>query len=130
VSKVLIVDDNRSFRQLSAELLRLDGHEVLTAANGRETRRLLRSERPEIVLLDIMMPGDDGYAVCRQIKSDPATADTMVVVITALPREARYKSLQAGADAHLSKPIASRDLRALVNRLSQGPTTLGGSRPT
>jgi two-component system cell cycle response regulator len=117
MAKVLIVDDNESFRRLNAEFIKMDGHEVLTARNGRETIDLVRQEHPDILLLDIMMPGIDGYEICRSIKSDPDTQETMVVMITALPPSERFKSYQAGADEHITKPIQSRQLRDLVRRL-------------
>ena len=117
MAKVLVVDDNESFRRLNAEFIKMDGHEVLTARNGRETFDLVRQERPDILLLDIMMPGIDGYEICRQIKSDPDTQGTTVVMITALPPSERFKSYQAGADEHITKPIQSRQLRDLVRRL-------------
>ncbi len=117
MAKVLIVDDNDAFRRLCAEFIKFDGHQVLTARSGRETVPLVRQERPDILLLDIMMPGVDGYEVCRQIKSDPEIKDTMVVMLTALPPNERFKSFQAGADDHITKPIESRRLRDLVRRL-------------
>lgn len=117
MAKVLIVDDNESFRRLNAEFIKMDGHEVLTARNGRETLDLVRREHPDVLLLDIMMPGIDGYAICRSIKSDPDTQETMVVMITALPPSERFKSYQAGADEHITKPVQARQLRDLVRRL-------------
>ncbi len=119
MAKVLIVDDSEGFRRLNAELLKMDGHQVLTARNGRETLELVRSERPDILLLDIMMPGIDGYQVCQQVKGDPATRDTIVIMITALSQSARFKSLQAGADEHLTKPISARAMRDLVRSFAQ-----------
>jgi CheY-like chemotaxis protein len=65
-----------------------------------------------------MMPGTDGYEICRQIKDDPSTQDTMVIMITALPPSERFKSMQAGADEHISKPIESRQLRDMIKRLA------------
>jgi CheY-like chemotaxis protein len=119
MAKVLIVDDNESFRRLNAEFLKLDGHEVLMARNGRETLDIVRAEHPDILLLDIMMPGIDGYETCRQIKSDPETRDTMVVMVTALSESARFKSLQAGADEYVTKPVTARELRDLVRNLAE-----------
>ena len=117
MAKVLIVDDSEGFRRLNAELLKMDGHQVLMARNGRETLELVRSERPDILLLDIMMPGIDGYQVCQKVKDDPATQSTIVVMISALSASARFKSLQAGADEHLTKPISARAMRDLVRSL-------------
>ena len=117
MAKVLIVDDNEAFRRLNAEFIKMDGHTVLTARNGRETLDLVRQEHPDILLLDVMMPGIDGYKICRKVKSDPETQDTMVVMVTALPPHERFKSFQAGADEHITKPLQSRQLRDLVRRL-------------
>ena len=117
--KVLIVDDSESFRRLNAEFIKMDGHEVITARTGRETVDLVRQERPDILLLDIMMPGVDGYQICRQIKSDAEIQDTMVIMLTALPASTRFKSFQAGADEHVTKPIQSRQLRDMVRRLAE-----------
>ena len=119
MAKVLIIDDNVSFRRLNAEFLKLDGHEVLTSDTGDGALDLIRQERPDILLLDIMMPGIDGYETCRQIKSDPQTQDTLVVMLTALPHSERFKSYQAGADEHVTKPLPSRELRDLVRRLME-----------
>jgi len=116
---VLIVDDNEAFLELNAAFLSLDGHAVLTSDNARETLDLVRKEHPDIVLLDIVMPGVDGYQVCRQIKDDPATRDTLIVMMTALPASSRAHSREAGADAYIAKPIASQELRAIVQRLAE-----------
>jgi len=118
MAKVLIVDDNESFRRLNAQFLKMDGHEVFMARNGRETLDLVQQEHPDILLLDIMMPGMDGYAVCRKIKSDPTTQDTMVIVITALPKSSRARAVLAGADEHVTKPVHSRRLRDMVRQLA------------
>ena len=118
MAKVLIADDNEAFRALNAEFLKMDGHQVLTARNGRETLDLVQEEHPDILLLDIMMPGIDGYEICRQIKGDPETQDTVVVMLTALPLSERFKSFQAGADEHISKPIRSRQLRDAIRQLA------------
>jgi two-component system alkaline phosphatase synthesis response regulator PhoP len=122
MAKVLIVDDSEAFRRLNAELLKMDGHQVLMARNGRETLDLVRTERPDILLLDIMMPGIDGYQVCRQIKGDPDLKATIVVMVTAISQSARYRSLQAGADQHITKPISAREMREMVRSFAQRKT--------
>jgi len=119
MAKVLVVDDSEAFRRLNAEILKMDGHQVLMARNGRETLDLVRSERPDIVLLDIMMPGLDGFDVCQALKNDPATRGTMVVMVTALSESARYRAIQAGADGYVTKPISSREMRDLVRTLTE-----------
>ena len=118
MAKVLIVDDLESFRRLSAEFLKMDGHEVLMARDGQETLDIVRAERPDIVLLDIMMPGMDGYEVCRQLKSDPDTRDTLVVMVTVLADSERSRAILAGADDFVAKPVSSRRMRELVRTLA------------
>ena len=125
MAKVLIVDDSEAFRRLNAEILKLDGHQVLMARNGRETLDLVRSERPDILLLDIMMPGLDGFDVCRELKSDPVTRGTKVVMVTALSESARFRALQAGADEFVTKPLTSREMRDLVRTLVEGKRWAG-----
>ena len=125
MAKVLIVDDSEAFRRLNAEILKLDGHQVLMARNGRETLDLVRSERPDILLLDIMMPGLDGFDVCRELKSDPVTRGTKVVMVTALSESARFRALQAGADEFVTKPLTSREMRDLVRTLAEGKRWAG-----
>jgi DNA-binding response OmpR family regulator len=119
MAKVLIVDDSEAFRRLNAEILKMDGHQVLMARNGRETLELVRSERPDILLLDIMMPGLDGFEVCRELKGDPVPRGTVVVMVTALSESVRYRALQAGADEYVTKPITSRKMRDLVRTLTE-----------
>ncbi len=122
MAKVLIIDDNEAFLELNAAFLSLDGHTVLTSDNAQETLKLVREERPDILLLDIVMPSMDGYQVCQQIKEDPATCDTLVVMMTALPASSRARSREAGADAHIAKPIPSRELREIIQQLAEhGP---------
>lgn len=122
MAKVLIVDDNEAFLELNAAFLSLDGHTVLISESASETLDLVREERPDIVLLDIVMPGMDGYQVCQQIKADPATCHTLVVMMTALPASSRVRSREAGADAYIAKPIPSRELREIVQQLAERGT--------
>ena len=129
MAKVLIVDDSELFRRICAEFLKMDGHDILTARNGKETLALVQSEHPDIVLLDIMMPGMDGYEVCREIKDDPETQDTVVIMLTALSEGERFKSYQAGADKHITKPIQSRRLRDMVRQLEEYRRKDGGIGP-
>ena len=126
MAKVLIVDDSEAFRRLNAEILKMDGHQVLMARDGRETLDLVRSERPDVILLDIMMPGLDGFDVCRELKGDPTTRDTMVVMVTALSESARYRAIQAGADGYVTKPITSREMRDLVRTLTERAKQVNG----
>ena len=117
-AKVLVVDDTAANVKLLADLLAYKGYEVVTAASGEEGLRKLAEQRPDIVLLDIMMPGMNGYEVCRAIRADPKHAVLPVVMVTSLdPTQERIKGLEAGADDFLTKPINQPELIARVKSL-------------
>ncbi len=117
-AKVLVVDDTPHNVKLLADLLAVKGYAVATAVNGEEALVKVSSERPDLVLLDVMMPGLSGYDVCRRIRADPVTALLPVVLVTSLdPQQERVKGLEAGADDFLSKPINQGELFARVRSL-------------
>lgn len=105
-AKVLVVDDMPANVRLLQARLEAEYYEVLVAHNGAEALRLARTEQPDIVLLDVMMPELDGYEVTRQLKSDPETRHIPVILVTALDgRDDRLSGLEAGADDFLNKPV-------------------------
>lgn len=115
---VLVVDDVPKNVRLLADVLGAHGYRTSTAASGEEALACLAAERPDLVLLDVMMPGMDGYQVCRAIRADPACAVLPVVLVTALdPEQERIKGLEAGADDFLGKPIHQAELMARVRSL-------------
>jgi CheY-like chemotaxis protein/signal transduction histidine kinase/class 3 adenylate cyclase len=115
---LLVVDDQPYDSLLLSNYLREEGYQVLTANSGVEALELLISRDPDIVLSDVMMPGMDGFEVCRRIKDRPESVLTPVVLITALDgQEDRIKGIQAGADEFLSKPINREELMARVRSL-------------
>ncbi|OGL20374.1 MAG: guanylate cyclase [Candidatus Rokubacteria bacterium RIFCSPLOWO2_12_FULL_71_19] len=117
-AKILVVDDTPHNVKLLADLLAVKGYTVATAASGREALDKVATERPDLVLLDVMMPELSGYEVCRRIRDDPATAMLPVVMVTALdPAQERVKGLDAGADDFLSKPVSQAELLARVRSL-------------
>jgi len=117
-AKVLVVDDTPHNVKLLADLLGVKGYSVATAATGEEGLAKLAAEKPDLVLLDVMMPGLSGYEVCRQIRADPGTALLPVVLVTSLdPQQERVKGIEAGADDFLSKPINQPELFARVRSL-------------
>jgi adenylate cyclase len=117
-AKILVVDDTPQNVKLLADLLQAKGYEVSTAANGNAALERLAADAPDLVLLDVMMPGLTGYDVCRNIRADPATALLPVVLVTALdPQQERVKGIEAGADDFLSKPINQAELFARVKSL-------------
>jgi putative two-component system response regulator len=116
--KVLVVDDTPQNVKLLADLLAVKGYAVCTAANGEQALAQVAKEKPDLVLLDIIMPGLSGYEVCRRIRANPETALLPVVMCTSLdPGEERVKGIEAGADDFLSKPINAPELRARVRSL-------------
>ena len=117
-AKVLVVDDTPANVKLLADLLAVKGFGVATAVNGEEALVKVASEKPDLVLLDVMMPGLSGYDVCRRIRAEPATALLPVVLVTSLdPQGERLKGIEAGADDFLSKPINQAELFARVRSL-------------
>lgn len=113
--KILIADDRPDFVQLLRDLLTVEGYQVVTAENGREALETIYQCAPDLVLLDLNMPVMDGYEVCHQIKTDPATADIPVLMLTAwADPEYRVKGLELGAEDYLAKPFEHRELLARI----------------
>ncbi|HJU22166.1 MAG TPA: response regulator [Casimicrobiaceae bacterium] len=116
--KVLVVDDTPLNVKLLGDLLGAKGYAVTTAQNGEEALAKLERDIPDIVLLDVMMPGLSGYDVCRRIRANPDTALLPVVLVTSLdPQQERVHGIEAGADDFLSKPIHQPELFARVRSL-------------
>ena len=116
--KILVVDDTPHNVKLLADLLGAKDYAVCTAASGAEALVQVERESPDLVLLDVMMPGMSGYEVCRAIREKPETRLLPVVMVTALdPAQERVKGIEAGADDFLSKPINTAELLARVRSL-------------
>ena len=116
--RILVVDDTPVNLKLLADLLGAKGYGVVTASAGPEALEKVEKEQPDLVLLDVMMPGMSGYEVCRKIRESPATAMLPGVMVTALdPAQERVKGIEAGADDFLMKPINQQELLARVRSL-------------
>jgi len=117
-AKILVVDDQPQNVRLLADLLGAKGYTVSTAASGADALEQVRKVQPDLVLLDVVMPGMTGYEVCRRIRESPDTAVLPVVLVTSLdPGEERIKGLDAGADDFLTKPVNQAELLARVRSL-------------
>ena len=117
---ILVVDDAPMGRELLSGLLEQGGFAVRTASSGREALDMAAANAPDLVLLDVMMPGMDGYEVCRRMRRDPALAQVPVIMVTALDdRESRLKGIEAGADDFLTKPFDEAELSARVRTITR-----------
>jgi len=113
--KVLVAEDNRDSRELVSDILLGLGYTPLLAADGRDALRKIQAEQPDLVILDVNMPGMDGFAVCEAVKRSPATAHIPVIMLTAqADLESRVTGLRLGADDYLTKPFYPRELIARI----------------
>ena len=119
-ARILVVDDIDANVRLLRAKLEAEYFEVLTACDGPSAISMAQSERPDMVLLDVMMPGMDGFEVCRRLRADPTTEHIPIVMVTALDgRRERLTGLDAGADDFLNKPIDDVTLFARVRSLAR-----------
>lgn len=121
---VLVVDDDSEIRKLLGEYLERSGFRVSLATDGREMRRMLEDRRPDIVVLDVMLPGEDGFALCRDLR---ARSGTPVIMLTARIDEMdRIVGLEIGADDYLAKPFSPRELLARLKSILRRTRRLPG----
>lgn len=115
--KILIIDDEKDL--IETLTLRLEGHgyKILSAPDGVAGLKLLQLEKPDVVLLDVMMPKMDGYLVCRSIKKDPLYATTKVLMLSAKAlAEDKRKGEEAGCDAYITKPFDGKELVRVIEK--------------
>jgi len=118
MARILVVDDQRSNVELMAGVLKARGYDVVTAADGEAALEQVREASPDIVVSDILMPGMDGYELCRRLRASPATALLPVVLVTSLdPQGERIRGIEAGADDFITKPVNWDELFARVRSL-------------
>jgi len=116
--KVLVCDDELHILESVSYVIREEGYSVITAEDGETGLQLARQELPNLVLLDIMMPGKDGFEVCRELKSDPETHGVYVILLTAMGQESDMEEgRRSGADEYMTKPYAPRMLRRRLHEL-------------
>lgn len=114
---ILVVEDSPTEMQIVRTALQNKGYEVITATNGEEGLEKVRSQLPSLVVLDVVLPGRNGFQVCRDLKSSPDTKDVPVILLTSKTQESdRFWGMKQGADAYLTKPWREEELLALVAR--------------
>jgi len=117
--KVLIVEDSPTALYVTGQTLADDGHRVLRATDGKEAVRIAVEEQPDLILLDVILPGLNGFQVCREIKTTPETAQIPVILLTSKTRESDRKwGLEQGADGYLMKPYEASDLLEMVSHFA------------
>ena len=122
IPRILIVDDDPDMVELVRLALTEAGFSVRTAANGQEALRKAQRSPPDLVVLDLLLPGMNGFSVCEQLRLNPATASVPVLMITVLPGEfPRLVGAEAGADAYLNKPFRMEELVSCVGDLVRRP---------
>lgn len=125
--RVLVVDDDELTRDILTTILDLEQFDVDVAEDGEAALAHVAAQRPDVVVLDVMMPGMDGYEVCRRIKDDPATGDLPVVLLTARDTDDdRRRGHEAGCDAYLTKPFSPLSLILAIDQL-EGETQQGAT---
>ncbi len=112
--KVLVVDDDPAILEICSDLLQTEGYAVMVATNGQQALEQIRTDPPQVVLMDIMMPVLDGVEACRQVKANPVTADIPVVLMSARTNLTRQSQELASADALVAKPF---DIDHLLNTI-------------
>jgi two-component system cell cycle response regulator DivK len=121
---ILVVDDNAQNLKLARVMLRAEGYDVRTAADAEEALELLAGYTPQLILMDIQLPGMDGLELTRRLKADPARRDIFVIALTAYAMKGDHeRALAAGCDGYLAKPI---DTDALASKVG---AMLSGRRP-
>ncbi len=126
---VLVVDDDRVIQQLLVVNLELEGYNVITAADGEQAVAKIASAKPDLVLLDIMMPKFDGWEVCRRSKADAATKHIPIIFLSARAQDLDVrKGLELGVSAYMTKPFDPLELMDIVRRVLAGERVMSAEQ--
>jgi DNA-binding response OmpR family regulator len=116
--KILVIEDDPATSRLVDYSLRHEGYQVISASNGLEGLRKAISESPDLVILDVMLPGMDGFEICHRLKSEPATAQLPILMFSAKAQEIdKDTGIKVGADDYLTKPAAPSEIVSRVEKL-------------
>jgi len=114
--KILIVDDSSTARELITGVLESEGFQLFTASNGEEAISKAQKECPDLILLDVVMPGQNGFQVCRQLKTSQLTKNIKVILVTSKNQKSdRFWGLKQGADDYLVKPFEKSELMRCID---------------
>ncbi|MDP1596539.1 MAG: response regulator [Methylotenera sp.] len=120
MKKMLIVDDSSELRSILLLTFSYGSFEMLQAENGLQAITLAEHEKPEVIILDIMMPQMDGLEVCRKIKAIPALANSFIIILTSLDSHCDKKeALDAGADCYMTKPFNPVEILAVISNITK-----------
>ena len=118
MQKILVCDDEANIRNIMDFSLEAEGFLVVPTADGESALQAAMTEEPDLVILDVMMPGADGLTVCRELKQNPRTRHIPILILTARAgKDAREQGLEAGADEYITKPFSPQRLVDKVNEL-------------
>ena len=118
MKKVLIADDHPEAVELVRVTLEDEDYEIVNTSNGKETLKKARAEKPDIVLLDVVMPKMDGFEVCRQLRKDPQTKEILIVMLTAKGQEVdKERGRKVGADDYITKPFSPSALLIKIEEI-------------
>jgi DNA-binding response OmpR family regulator len=116
--KILVIEDDPATSRLVDYSLRHEGYQVITCSNGLEGIRKVHSESPDLVILDVMLPGMDGFEICHRLRSEPATAGLPILMLSAKAQEIdKDTGIKVGADDYLTKPSAPAEIISRVEKL-------------
>lgn len=119
--RVLICDDEPYILESVSFVARKEGCEIFTAEDGEEAVQVARAQRPDLILLDLMMPKKTGFEVCQELRADPDLKDTYVIILTARGQEAdQHQALGCGANEYLTKPFSPRALQQKIRDVLAG----------
>lgn len=117
IRKILVIDDEEDVLKLAKARLEASGYKVITLDSGEAAVQTAKAEKPDLILLDIVMPGEDGYGICKKLKCDEGTCSIPVIIFTAqYPQEeyVKFRSLVSCADDYILKPFEGKDLLAKI----------------
>jgi two-component system, OmpR family, response regulator RpaA len=120
--KILIVDDDVTITELMKALVKMDGHEPTTVNDSLRAIEVAQSIKPDLITLDLMMPGLTGFELCELLHNDPKFANIPIVIVSARDdSESKHKAIQAGANAYITKPFGVDDFIGKIKELTSPP---------